>query len=86
MPQIGQEATSTHKPVTKCSENISKAGYKCVSLNARNVVNKKNELNIMVEDIDPHTIGITWDNKDIADAELGLTGHIMFKRDRIGGR
>ena len=59
VPQIGQEATSTHKPVTKCSENISKAGYKGLSLNARNIVNKKNELNIMLEDIDPHTIGIT---------------------------
>ena len=45
-------------------------------------VNKKNELNIMVEDIDPHIIGITesWANKDIADAELGLTGYVMFRR------
>ena len=41
----------------------------------RSIVNKKNELNIMVEDIDPHIIGITksWANKDIPDAELGLT-------------
>ena len=31
----------------------------------------------MVEDIDPHIIGITesWANKDISDAELGLTGY-----------
>ena len=29
------------------------------SLNARSIVNKRNELNIMVEDIDPHIIGIT---------------------------
>ena len=28
-------------------------------LKARSIVNKKNELNIMVEDIDPHIIGIT---------------------------
>ena len=27
-------------------------------LNARSIVNNKNELNIMVEDIDPHIIGI----------------------------
>ena len=42
----------------------------------------------MVEDIDPHIIGITesWANKDITDAELGLTGYIMFRRDRIGRR
>ena len=57
-------------------------------LNARSIVNKKNELNIMVEDIDPHIIGITesWANTDIRDAELGLTGYVMFRRDRMGRR
>ena len=40
-------------------KNMSEAGYRCVCLNARSIVNKKNELNIMVEDIDPHIIGIT---------------------------
>ena len=57
-------------------------------LNARSRVNKKNELNIMVKDINPYITGITqtWANKDIADAELGLTGYILFRRDRIGRR
>ena len=60
--------------------------YRCVCLNARSIVNKKNELNIMIEDIDPHIIGITesWANIDITDAELGLTG--QFRKDRIGRR
>ena len=42
----------------------------------------------MVEDIDPHIIGITesWANTDITDAELGLTGYVMFRRDQIGRR
>ena len=88
MPQAGEEATSTDKPITKCPKNRSEAGYKCVCLNTRSIVNKKNELNIMVEDTDPHIIGITesWANTDITDAELGLTGYIMFRRDRIGRR
>ena len=70
------------------SKNMSEEGYRCVCLNARSIVNKKNELNIMVEDIDPHIIGITksWANTDITDAELGLTGYVMFRRDRIGRR
>ena len=74
----------TDKPITKCPENISETGYRFVCLNARSIVNKKNELNIMVEDIDPHIIGITesWANIDIADAELGLTGYVMFKIGR----
>ena len=86
MPQAGQEATTTDKPITECPKNRSEAGYKCVCLNARRIVNKKNELNIMVEDIDPHIIGITesWANTDIT--ELGLTGYVMFRRDRIGRR
>ena len=56
--------------------------------NARSTVNKKNELNIMVEDTDPHIIGITesWAITDITDAELGLTGYVMFRRDRVGRR
>ena len=53
MPQAGQEATSTDKPIKTCSKHMSEAGYRCVCLNARSLVNKKNELNIMVEDIDP---------------------------------
>ena len=88
MYQAGQEATSTDKPITECLKHMSEAGYRCVCLNARSIVNKKNELNIMVEDIDPHIIGITesWANTDITDAELGLTGYVMFRRDRIGRR
>ena len=43
-------------------------------LNARSIINKKNELNIMIDEIKPHIIGITesWANNDITDAELGL--------------
>ena len=42
----------------------------------------------MVEDIHPHIIGITkpWANIDITDVELGSTGYVMFRRDRIGRR
>ena len=38
----------------------------------------------MVEDIEPHIIGITesWANTDITDVELGLTGYVMFRRAR----
>ena len=84
--QAEQEATSTDKP--NHPKNISEKSYRCVCLNARSIVNKKNELNIMVEDIDPHIIGITesWANIDITDAELGLTGYVMFRKDRIGRR
>ena len=40
----------------------------------------------MVDDVKPHLIGITesWANNDITDAELGLAGYVMFRKDRIG--
>ena len=68
--------------------NTSKAEIKCVCLNARSVINKKNELDIMVDEIKPHIIGITesWANNDITDAELGLEGYVMFRKDRMGRR
>ena len=67
---------------------FAETGYRCVCLNARSIVNKKNELKTMVEDIDPYIIGITesWANIGIPDAELGLTGYVMFRKDRIGRR
>ena len=68
--------------------NTSKSEMKCVCFNARSIINKKTELNIMVDDIKPHIIGITesWANNDIANAELGLEGYVMFRKDRIGRR
>ena len=84
MPQAGQEATSTDKPKTECPKNMFEAGYRCVCLNDRSIVHKKNKLNIMVADIDPHITGITesWANTDITDDELRLTGYVMFRIDR----
>ena len=68
--------------------NTSKAEIKCMCLNARSIINKKNELDIMVDEIKPHIIGITesWANNDITDAELGLEGYVMFRKDRMGRR
>ena len=68
--------------------NTSKLEIKCVCLNARSIINKKTELNIMVDDIKPHIICITesWANNDITNAELGLEGYVIFRKDRIGRR
>ena len=81
LAQSGQEDSSS---------NIRQGntGLKCVSLNARGIINKKIEINIMVHDSDPHIIGIaeSWTNKDITDAELGLEVYVMFRNDRMGRR
>ena len=61
---------------------------KRLAINARSIINKKTELNIIVDDIKPHIICITesWANNDMTNAELGLEGYVMFRKDRIGRR
>ena len=58
----GTDKDSTAKTAKNSLENSTTFGYKCVCLN------KRNELNIMVEDNDPHIIGITesWATPDIS--------------------
>ena len=84
----GIDKDSTKKSEKNSLESPTECGYKCVCLNARSIVNKRNELNFMVEDIDPHIIGITesWATTDISDAELGMTGYIMCRKDILGRR
>ena len=40
----------------------------------------------MLDDIKPHIIGITesWANNDIRDAEFGMAGYVMFRKDTMG--
>ena len=68
--------------------NTPESGIKCVWLNARSIINKKTELYIMIDDIQPHIIGITepWANNYMTDAELGLAGYVMFRTYRMGRR
>ena len=42
----------------------------------------------MVDYIKTHIIGITesWTNNYIPDAELGLAGYVMFRKDKMGRR
>ena len=57
--------------------STSKEEIKCLCLNARSI-----------DDLKPHTIRITESlaNNDITDADLGLEGYAMFRKDRMGRR
>ena len=79
---------SKNKSAKNSLESPTEFGYKCVCLNARSIVNKRNELNNMVEDIDPLIIGVTesWATPNISEAELRMTGYVMFRKDRLGRR
>ena len=45
---------------------------------------KRNDLDIMVADIEPDILGITelWEHHDMAEAELVLPDYVMFKNDK----
>ena len=75
---------STNAYPKKCSPITSENKLKCLCLNARSIVNKTSELDIMVADNDPQVKDITEPraNKDIVEAELALTGYAMFRKDR----
>ena len=56
-----------------------------MNLNARSIVSKMDELRRMADDTQPDIIGITetWTKPDMGDAEFGLAGYKMFRKDRL---
>ena len=59
----------------------------CFYVNARSIVNKRDELELYVLEEKPDLIGITetWATNSIEDAELNLDGYTMLRKDRILG-
>ena len=64
-------------------KHFQSRNIKCVCLNARSILNKKNELDIMVDEIKPHIIGITesWANNDITNIKSDRTKVKQCRRD-----
>ena len=82
------QKVQAHSGCKGIQANTSKAEIKCMCFNARSIIHKKNELDIMVDEIKTHIIGITesWANNDITDAELGLECYVMFRKAIMGRR
>ena len=57
---------------------------KIIFMNARSVLNKLDELKILVVESKPDIIGITesWCHNDVSDAELGILGYRLYREDR----
>ena len=69
------------------SDRIDSDNIKCLSFNARSVLNKWEELICTVEIFRPDVMGVTesFANEDIADSELSIPGYDLFRKDRTGG-
>ena len=59
----------------------------CFYVNARSIINKRDELELYVVEEKPDIIGITesWATESIADSELSIDGYTMLRNDRIIG-
>ena len=74
----------TNKSTRKISQNINKNELRCICLKARSIINKRSDLYFKIANIEPDIISITepWAHKDMGDAELMLSGNVMFRKDR----
>lgn len=59
----------------------------CFYMNARSLINKRDELELYVKSENPDIIGVTetWALDSIEDSELSLEGYTMLRKDRIIG-
>jgi len=70
---------------------ISSNELLCFYTNARNLINKMDQLEAWVHDIKPDIIGVTesWLTSAVLDSELALEGYDLFRKDRpvdrVGG-
>jgi ribonuclease P/MRP protein subunit RPP40 len=74
-----------NKTFAKQGEFITK--LKCFYVNARSIINKRDELELYIFDENPDIIGITetWALDNIEDAELSIDGYAMMRKDRVMG-
>src|SRR5579872_4714993 len=57
----------------------------CMFVNARSLINKREELELIAEEEGYHVIGVieTWLNSSIDNAEIELAGYQVFRKDRV---
>ena len=73
------------KPVNVLCHKYSNDGHKWVCLNGHNIINRKLEFLILINEISRDMIGITesWKNTTVTYAELGLNRYRMFWKDGV---
>jgi hypothetical protein len=83
--KVTKEISNATKKVENWEQSIVK--LKCFYVNARSLVNKRDELELYIMDEKPDIVGITetWTVESIGDSELNLEGYTMLREDRIMG-
>ena len=73
---------------TKESAPISRDNLKCFYINARSIINKIDQFEAWVYELNPDIVGVTesWTGSHILDSELAINGYDLFRQDRLVDR
>ena len=80
-----KQSHSTKKNRNKKENTAIQGKLKCILINARSIINKKDELETVVFEKNPDVIMITetWANEKHSNGELSLKGYDCHRKDRI---
>lgn len=78
----------TIQPQVRIKNSINKDKLKCLYFNARSIVNKIQELELLVKNENIDIVGITetWLNVNILDSEMNIEGYTLLRKDRGDNR
>ena len=77
-----------HEQPSILNDRYSKGILKCIYTNARSIVNKFSEFELLIDECKPDIIGLTetWLHEDIQESEIKIPGYNTFRKDRVGKR
>ena len=75
---------STQGTTEQKYKSVAKSNLSCFLINARSIVNKRDELELYIAQENIDILGITesWLNDSILDSEIDLEGYTLLRRDR----
>lgn len=71
----------------KARTNNNELELSCIYFNARSIVNKLSELELLITNEMPDIVGIseTWLHENIGDNEINFDGYTLIRKDRNSG-
>src|SRR5580698_878275 len=77
-----------NQQIKHTNNKANNARYKCLYFNARSLVNKIKELELLVKSENADIIGVTetWLNTNILDSEMSMEGYSLLRKDMSDNR
>ena len=86
--EMGSKTKYINQQIKHTNNKANNARYKCLYFNARSLVNKIKELELLVKSENADIIGVTetWLNTNILDSEMSMEGYSLLRKDRSDNR